>query len=39
LYVNDRLIARGEAVIVGERYGIRLTEVVIDADGRRGGSE
>lgn len=37
LYVNDRLIARGEAVIVGERYGIRLTEVVIDSDGRRGG--
>ncbi len=37
LYVNDRLIARGEAVIVGERYGIRLTEVVIDSDGRRSG--
>jgi flagellar motor switch protein FliN len=38
LYVNDRLIARGEAVIVGERYGIRLTEVVIDEDNRRGGT-
>ena len=37
LYVNDRLIARGEAVIVGERYGIRLTEVVIDDGSRRGG--
>jgi flagellar motor switch protein FliN/FliY len=36
LYVNDRLIARGEAVIVGERYGIRLTEVVIDDENRRG---
>lgn len=36
LYVNDRLIARGEAVIVGERYGIRLTEVVIDEETRRG---
>ena len=38
LYVNDRLIARGEAVIVGERYGIRLTEVVIDDGSRRGGT-
>jgi flagellar motor switch protein FliN/FliY len=38
LYVNDRLIARGEAVIVGERYGIRLTEVVIDDGSRRGGN-
>lgn len=34
IYVNDRLIARGEAVVVGERYGIRLTEVLIqDASG------
>jgi flagellar motor switch protein FliN/FliY len=39
LYVNDRLIARGEAVVIGERYGIRLTEVVINDDTRRGGSE
>jgi flagellar motor switch protein FliN/FliY len=39
LYVNDRLIARGEAVVIGERYGIRLTEVVINDDSRRGGSE
>ncbi len=33
IYVNDRLIARGEAVVVGERYGIRLTEVLIHHDG------
>jgi flagellar motor switch protein FliN/FliY len=39
VYVNDRLIARGEAVVVGERYGIRLTEVVVSDDGRRGGSK
>ncbi|MCS6912299.1 MAG: flagellar motor switch protein FliN [Myxococcales bacterium] len=26
--VNQRLIARGEAVAVGEMYGIRITEVV-----------
>lgn len=28
LYVNDRLIARGEAVLVKDKYGIRLTDVV-----------
>ena len=40
VYVNNRLIARGEAVVVGERYGIRLTEVVVNDDGRgRGGSK
>lgn len=33
IYVNDRLIARGEAVVIGERYGIRLTEVLIHHDG------
>jgi flagellar motor switch protein FliN/FliY len=28
LYVNSRLIARGEAVLVNDKFGIRLTEVV-----------
>jgi len=28
IYVNNRLVARGEAVVVGERYGVRLTEVI-----------
>ncbi len=28
LYVNSRLIARGEAVLVKDKYGIRLTDVV-----------
>lgn len=32
IYVNDRLIARGEAVVVGERYGIRLTEVLLNSE-------
>ena len=32
LYVNSRLIARGEAVMVGEKFGIRLTEVISTAD-------
>ncbi|HET9958238.1 MAG TPA: flagellar motor switch protein FliN [Polyangiaceae bacterium] len=29
VYVNNRLVARGEAVVVGERYGIRLIEVLV----------
>ena len=32
LYVNSRLIARGEAVMVGDRFGIRLTDVVSTSD-------
>ena len=32
LYVNSRLIARGEAVRVGEKFGIKLTEVVSPSD-------
>ena len=32
LYVNSRLIARGEAVMVGEKFGIRLTDVVSPSD-------
>lgn len=36
LYVNNRLIARGEAVVIGERYGIRLTEVVMSDESRKG---
>ncbi len=39
VYVNNRLIARGEAVVVGERYGIRLTEVVVTDEGRGRGSK
>ncbi|HEY5377503.1 MAG TPA: flagellar motor switch protein FliN [Polyangiaceae bacterium] len=39
VYVNNRLIARGEAVVVGERYGIRLTEVVVNDEGRSRGSK
>lgn len=29
IFVNNRLVARGEAVVVGERYGVRLTEVFV----------
>jgi flagellar motor switch protein FliN/FliY len=28
VYVNDRLVARGEAVMVGERYGVRISEIL-----------
>jgi len=28
VYVNSRLIARGEAVLVNEKFGLRLTDVV-----------
>lgn len=28
LLVNGRLIGRGEAVVVGDRYGIRISEIV-----------
>jgi flagellar motor switch protein FliN/FliY len=34
IYVNDRLVARGEAVVIGERYGVRLTEILVGEDSR-----
>ncbi len=30
--INDRLVARGEAVAIGERYGVRLVEILDGAD-------
>ena len=35
IYVNDRLVARGEAVVVGERYGVRVSEILA-SDPRKG---
>lgn len=32
VYVNSRLIAKGEAVLVNEKFGIRLTDVVSPAE-------
>jgi flagellar motor switch protein FliN len=32
VYVNSRLVARGEAVLVNEKFGIRLTDVVSPAE-------
>lgn len=37
IYVNDRLVARAEAVVVGERYGVRITEVLVVDDGKCSG--
>jgi flagellar motor switch protein FliN len=34
VYVNNRLVARGEVVMVNDRYGLRFTDAV-DADSRR----
>jgi flagellar motor switch protein FliN/FliY len=28
VYINSRLIARGEAVLVNEKFGLRLTDVI-----------
>jgi flagellar motor switch protein FliN/FliY len=33
VYVNQRLIARGEVVVVNEKFGIRLTDSVSPVDG------
>ena len=30
--VNDKLVARGEAVVVNEKFGIRLTDIISPAD-------
>lgn len=36
IYANKRLVARGEAVVIGERYGVRLKEVLVVDDPRPG---
>ncbi len=30
--VNDHLIARGEAVVVNDKFGVRLTDIILPAD-------
>jgi flagellar motor switch protein FliN/FliY len=36
IFVNGRLLGRGEAVVAGDRYGVRITEIVASPadDGR-----
>lgn len=33
IYVNNRLVARGEVVIVDERLGVTMTEIIKDGEG------
>lgn len=33
IYVNNRLVARGEIVIVDERLGVTMTEIIKDGEG------
>jgi flagellar motor switch protein FliN/FliY len=28
IFVNGRLLGRGEAIVMGDRYGVRITELV-----------
>lgn len=32
IFVNERLVARGEAVVVNEKFGVRITDVVSQED-------
>jgi flagellar motor switch protein FliN/FliY len=32
IYINERLIARGEAVIVNEKFGVRVTDIISQAE-------
>jgi flagellar motor switch protein FliN/FliY len=36
IFVNGRLLGRGEAIVMGDRYGVRITEIV--TPGARGDS-
>lgn len=36
IFVNGRLLGRGEAIVMGDRYGVRITEIV--SSGVRGGT-
>lgn len=34
IYINGRLLGRGEAVVLGDRYGVRITELINPDAGR-----
>ena len=36
IYANKKLVARGEAVVIGERYGVRLKEVLVVDESKAG---
>ena len=33
IFVNGRLLGRGEAIVMGDRYGVRITEIVAPETG------
>ena len=33
IFVNGRLLGRGEAIVMGDRYGVRITEIVAPDQG------
>ena len=33
IYVNSRLVARGEVVVVDDRLGVTMTEIIKNSDG------
>ena len=35
LYVNGKLVARGEAVVINEKFGVRLTDIVTPSERMR----
>ncbi|MEN6522773.1 MAG: flagellar motor switch protein FliN [Anaerolineaceae bacterium] len=36
IFINDRLIAHGEVVVVDDKFGVRITELVSHAVGNKG---
>ena len=32
IFINERLVARGEAVIVNEKFGVRITDIISQQD-------
>ncbi|PSR33656.1 MAG: flagellar motor switch protein FliN [Sulfobacillus benefaciens] len=32
IYLNGRLVARGDVVIVGEQFGVKITEILVSAE-------
>jgi flagellar motor switch protein FliN/FliY len=32
IFVNDKLLGKGEVIVVNERFGVRITEIISQAD-------
>jgi len=32
IYVNEKLLGKGEVIVVNERFGVRVTEIISQAD-------